>query len=141
MKTVNDILDNYKESVLKLDLDQFMSMYDASIHIFDTWTNWEMRGIDNWRKVVEDWFAMLRRDRSTLRVSYEDLVVVESDELAYIHTGIRFSEFNPNNIEFRHLTNRFTLVLKKIGDEWKIIHEHSSLPINPDKGNGMFDIK
>lgn len=141
MKTVMELLDNYKAAVLEQSVDKFMSMYDANVHIFDSWSKWSIQDKDAWRNQVSDWFSVLQRDKSTLRVIYEDLTIFEEETLASIHTNIRFSEYNSNNIEFRHLTNRFTFILKKIHSEWIIVHEHSSLPINPDDGKGMFNLK
>jgi len=141
MHTINELLENYQSAVLEQNVDKFIAMYDTNVHIFDSWSKWNIIGKDAWRKQVEDWFSVLQRDNSTLRVSYEDCVIYEEGDLASIHTNIRFSEYNSNKIEFRHLTNRFTFILRKVDSVWKIVHEHSSLPINPDDGNGIFDLK
>jgi ketosteroid isomerase-like protein len=141
MHTINDVLENYQRSVLEQNVDNFISMYDDNVHLFDSWSKWNIVGKTVWQTHVEDWFSVLKRDNSTLRVSYEDLTIYEADNLASIHVNIRFSEYNSNKIEFRHLTNRFTFILKKIDASWKIVHEHSSLPINPDDGKGIFDLK
>ncbi len=141
MKTVLEVLDHYKDSVNKQDINEFMRLYDSNVHIFDSWNTWEVNGISNWETIIQNWFSNLRRDKSTIVVSYKDLVFEEGEEIAYIHAAIRYSELNTHQIEFRHLTNRFTIVLKKNGSEWKIIHEHSSLPIHSESGKGLFDLK
>lgn len=141
MHTVTELLDNYQTAVNEQNVDKFISMYDTNVHIFDSWSKWNIIGKDTWQKHVEDWFSVLKRDNSTLRVSYEDLVIYQENELTSIHVNIRFAEFNSNKIEFRHLTNRFTFILKKIDSKWYIVHEHSSLPISPDDGKGIFDLK
>lgn len=141
MHTVNELLENFQSAVLEQDVDKFISMYDINVHVFDSWSKWNIIGSAEWRKHVEGWFSVLKRDNSVLKVSYEDCVVYENGDLASIHTNVRFSEFNSNKIEFRHLTNRFTFILKKIDSTWKIVHEHSSLPINPDDGKGIFNLK
>lgn len=141
MHTVTELLENYQRAVLEQNVDKFIAMYDTNVHLFDSWSKWNIIGKETWRKHVEDWFSVLKRDNSTLRVSYEDLVVYEENDLACVHTNVRFAEFNSNKIEFRHLTNRFTFILKKIDSKWEIVHEHSSLPINPDDGKGIFDLK
>ena len=141
MRTVQDVLDQYKLAVYNQDINLFMDLYDDSIHIFDSWNSWEIKSKLDWNKVIENWFSGLRRDGSTLKVSFEDYAIHEDDSVAFIHTSIRFSEFNSHNIEFRHLTNRFTFGLIKKNDDWKIIHEHSSLPIDSDQGTGLFNLK
>lgn len=141
MKSVLEVLDHYKDSVNKQDINEFMKLYDTNVHIFDSWNTWEVKGLSQWETIIKDWFSILKRDKSTLIVSYHDLVVEESDTIACIHTTIRYAELNSHQIEFRHLTNRFTLLLKKSDSEWKIIHEHSSLPIHSESGKGLFDLK
>lgn len=141
MKTVQDVLDLYKLVVYNQDINLFMDLYDDSIHIFDSWNTWEIKSKLEWRKVIENWFSGLKRDGSTLRVSFEDPLIHQDDSIAFIHVSTRFSEFNSHNIEFRHLTNRFTFGLVKKNGDWKIVHEHSSLPIDSDKGSGLFNLK
>jgi len=141
MKTVLEVLDHYKDSVNKQDINEFMKLYDTNVHVFDSWNTWEVNGINNWETIIQNWFSILRRDNSTIVVSYQDLVIEESERIAYIHASIRYSELNSHQIVFRHLTNRFTIVLRKIESEWKIIHEHSSLPIHSESGKGLFDLK
>jgi ketosteroid isomerase-like protein len=141
MKTVLEVLDHYKDSVNKQDINEFMKLYDTNVHIFDSWNTWEVNGISNWETIIQDWFSILRSDKSTIVVSYKDLVIEESEGIAYIHAAICYSELNSHQIVFRHLTNRFTIVLRKNESEWKIIHEHSSLPIHSESGKGLFDLK
>lgn len=141
MKTVQDVLDQYKTAVYNQDIDLFMELYNNSIHIYDSWNTWEITSKTEWKKVIENWFNGLKRDLSTLKVSFEDCVINEDKNIAFIHMSIRFSEFNSHNIEFRHLTNRFTIGLKNIDDKWMIVHEHSSLPIDSDQGVGLFNLK
>jgi len=141
MKTVQDVLDQYKLAVYNQDINLFMDLYDDSIHIFDSWNTWEIKSKSEWRKVIENWFNGLKRDGSTLKISFEDSVINEDTNVAFIYSSIRFSEYNSHNIEFRHLTNRFTIGLKYIDDKWIIVHEHSSLPIDSDQGVGLFNLK
>jgi len=140
MNTVQSVLDQYKAAVYNQDIDLFMELYDDSLHVYDSWNTWEIKSKSEWRKVIENWFNGLKRDGSTLKVSFEDCVINEDTSIAFIHTSIRFSEYNSHNIEFRHLTNRFTIGLKLINDKWKIVHEHSSLPIDSDQGTGLFNL-
>lgn len=141
METVQNVLDQYKTAVYNQDIELFMELYDDSIHVYDSWNTWEVTSKVQWMNVIENWFNGLKRDMSTLKVSFEDCVITENANIAFIYSSVRFSEFNSHNIEFRHLTNRFTLGLKYINNKWKIVHEHSSLPIDSDKGVGLFNLK
>lgn len=102
---------------------------------------WEIKSKSEWRKIIENWFNGLKNDSSTLKVTFNNYSIFENSDIAFIHTSIRFSEFNTLNAEFRHVTNRFTFGLKRINDEWRIVHEHSSLPIDSEQGMGLFNLK
>ena len=73
MKTVQDVLDQYKLAVYNQDINLFMDLYDDSIHIFDSWNTWEIKSKSEWNKVIENWFSGLRRDGSTLKVGFEEI--------------------------------------------------------------------
>ncbi len=139
---VQDVLENYKSSVYEKDVERFLTIYAPDIHIYDCWSNWECKGIIHWRTNVEEWFEGLRRDGVSLIVNFNDLVIEENMNLAFVHCSVKFTAQNVETEEkLRQLTNRFTFGLRKVDDSWMITHEHSSLPINKDTGMGIFNLK
>ncbi len=138
---VQDVLENYKSSVYEKDLEGFLTIYGPDIHIYDCWVDWESKGIFSWKETVEEWFNGLRADGVLLTVDFNDLVIEENVNLAFVYGSVTFSAQNVETGEkLRHLTNRFTFGLKKVNDSWIITHEHSSLPINKDTGKAIFNM-
>ena len=139
---VKDVLENYKSSVFENDVDRFLTAYAPDIHIYDCWSNWECKGIFHWRADVEEWFNGLRAEGVLLTVDFNDLVIEENENLAFVYCSVTFTAQNVESVEnLRQLTNRFTFGLRKVNDSWIITHEHSSLPINKDTGKGIFHLK
>ncbi|WP_409300112.1 YybH family protein [Peribacillus sp. SCS-155] len=137
---VQDVLENYKSSVYEKDVERFLSTYAPEIHIYDCWGNWEMKGISPWRANVEEWFNGLKVDGVSLNVDFDDLVVTENLNLAFVHCAVTFAAHDIESGEkLRQTKNRFTFGLKKEDDFWLITHEHSSLPINMETGKGIFN--
>ncbi|ODG92718.1 hypothetical protein BED47_18760 [Gottfriedia luciferensis] len=139
---VQDVLENYKSAVYEKDVERFINMYAPDIHIYDCWENWECKGISSWKEDVEDWFNGLRVDGVLLKVDFNDLLVDENSNLAFLHCAVTFAAHHEESGEkLRQITNRFTYGLKKVNESWVIVHQHSSLPIDMETGKGSFNLK
>ena len=139
---VQEVLENYKMAVLEKDVEKFLSMYVPEIHIYDCWMNWESKGVASWKETVTGWFAELRDDGILLKVDFHDIVIEEGSSLAFVHCAVTFAGHHEESGEkLRQMINRFTFGLKKMDGSWRITHEHSSLPINPESGKGIFESK
>lgn len=139
---VQDVLENYKTAIREKDVEKFLSMYAAEVHIYDCWGTWESKGVSSWKENVEEWFNGLSADGVLLKVDFNDLVVEENSDLAFVHCAVTFAAYKEDSGEkLRQMTNRFTYGLKKVNESWVIAHEHSSLPINMENGKGIFNLK
>lgn len=139
---VQAVLANYKSAVQEKDVEKFLSGYAPDIHIYDCWMSWESKGIASWKETVSGWFSELRAEGVLLKVNFHDVVIEESSSLAFVHCAVTYAGHKEETDEkLREMTNRFTFGLKKVEDSWLITHEHSSLPINPETGKGIFDSK
>ena len=140
--TVEEVLENYKTSVLEKDVEKFLRSYSENIHLYDCWAKWECNGLEEWRKSVESWFQELSDEGIDLKVTFSDMSTEEGESVAFANCAITFAAYAQSSSEkLRQITNRFTFGLCKMNDSWQIVHEHSSLPIDPATGKGMFDLK
>ncbi len=55
---------------------------------------------------------------------------VVTGELAVGHSIFTYTALSADGEELRSLDNRITIVLKQTGESWKVIHEHTSAPID-----------
>lgn len=125
---LKDILQKYSKSILDKDLESYCSLYDENILVYDMWQQWSFKGIKDWKKNVQDWFSSLGDLRD--KVSFQDIDILEKEGMALVTAIVRFAAIDQQGIELRYLQNRFSWVLVKQADEWKIIHQHSSSPID-----------
>jgi ketosteroid isomerase-like protein len=56
-------------------------------------------------------------------------------ELALLSATGRYAAIAADGKEVRSMQNRFSWGLKRVGNAWKIVHEHTSVPI------GFSDLK
>lgn len=138
---VQDVLDNYKTAVYERDVERFVSAYASEVHIYDCWETWECTGVSQWEQSVSDWFNGLRDENVVLKTDFNDVVIEESSDLAFVHCAVTFAAYDASGQKkLRQLTNRFTFGLRKENESWTITHEHSSLPINMETGKGIFNL-
>jgi uncharacterized protein (TIGR02246 family) len=122
------MIEAYKAAVLAKDVDAFCALYAADVHIFDMWGQWSMRGIDAWRAMAQGWFASLDTEQVIVDANHIESVI--TDELAVGHAIFTYTAVSAEGEKMRSLDNRITVVLKRTGDSWKVIHEHTSAPID-----------
>lgn len=128
MYTLMQILAAYRAAVLAADSDALVALYDDEVEVFDLWRTWRISGIAAWRATVEHWLGSLGED--SVVVDARELGAVASDELIAGHATLRFTAVSPEGIKLRSLDNRLTVVLRRRGGQWKIVHEHTSAPID-----------
>lgn len=134
---VHTALAAYQAAVLAKDVDAFCALYDADIHVFDMWGQWEHQGLAAWRRMAEGWFSAVGDER--IVVEFSEIHVEQAGELACGHAIARFSAETADGAPLRALHNRFTLVLRRRAGGWKIVHEHTSAPIEHSTCKAMLD--
>ncbi len=128
MTELATLYQTYRNAIFKKDLDAFVSIFDEKVRIFDMWEQWTYEGLDAWREMAKGWFASLGTDRDV--VSFDDVQIEASDELATLTAIVKFTAISETGEELRFLQNRLTWVARKKEGGWKIIHQHSSGPID-----------
>lgn len=126
-KSILRVFDAYKAAVLAKDVEAFVALFDRDVRVFDMWGQWSLDGIEAWRNMAAGWFSSLGSDRVVVEV--EDVQMIVTDQLAAAHAFVRYKAVSPEGVELRALVNRQTWVLVRADEVWKIVHAHSSAPI------------
>lgn len=117
----------YRDAVLAKDVDAFCALYDTDLHVFDLWGQWQHQGLAAWRAMAEGWFGSLGGERVV--VEFADVHAELAQDLAVGHAFVRFSAQSAGGPTLRSLDNRLTLVMRRRDGAWKIVHQHTSAPI------------
>ena len=123
-----ELIQIYKTAVLKKDLEAYASIFDDKVYVFDTWQIWSYDGLPSWREMAKSWFSSLGTDHDS--VTFDDIKIQSSGELALITAIMKFTAVSEEGEELRFLQNRLTWVAKKKDGRWKIIHQHTSSPVD-----------
>jgi len=133
---VRQALDAYAAAVYVKDVDAFALIYADDVHVFDSWGQWEYAGLDAWRAMATAWFGSLGDER--VQVTFTDVGSAVGDTAAVGHAAVTFTAVSPPGERLRSTTNRMTVGLEKRNGTWKIVHEHTSLPIDMATGKALF---
>ena len=124
------ICEGYTHAVREKNVEAFLNLYHPTARVFDTWGAWSFEGVPARRKVIEEWFGSLGEER--VAVTFDRVQTIVTSDLASLTARVVYAAISPAGAELRSMQNRLTWVLKAEGGEWKIIHEHTSVPIGPD---------
>jgi uncharacterized protein (TIGR02246 family) len=124
---VNEILDAYAAAVRAKDVETFLALYAEDVRTFDLWSVWTYDGKPALRAMVEQWFGSLEDDE-TVVVRFDDVRTQADSDLAAVSAFTTFAAEAPDGTELRSMNNRLTWILRRDGDAWKIVHEHTSAP-------------
>jgi len=133
--SIIQVCEAYKRAVHDRDVEAFVGLYHAEARVFDTWGVWSYEGSAGRKKVVKEWFGSLGEER--VSVTFDRIRTEVSDELAALSARVVYVGLSADGAELRSMQNRLTWVLRSGGKSWKILHEHTSVPIAFDDLKGL----
>jgi ketosteroid isomerase-like protein len=127
-KDVASIVSSYESAVITKDADAFMRLYAPDVRVFDAWGVWLYDGAEAWRLAVEGWFASLGSER--VQVNFEEVVAYSSENLSSLSAIVTYAGLSAEGVQLRAMQNRLTWVIRTVGHVPRIVHEHTSAPID-----------
>ena len=124
------LFDAYAAALFAGDIAAFVALYDADVRVFDLWNAWSYDGIAAWRRTVMEWFGSLGDER--VRVDTHEIRTVVTGELAIASAFVTYTGLATDGSPRKSMDNRLTWGLRRRGDRWVIVHEHTSTPIDPE---------
>jgi uncharacterized protein (TIGR02246 family) len=131
MREPKEILEAYVAAVRAKDVEAFLALYADDARTFDLWSVWSYDGKDALRAMVAEWFGSLPDDE-TVVVKFDDVRAQTGADVAAVSAFTTFAAETPDGTELRSMNNRLTWILRRDGDTWKIVHEHTSAPAGDD---------
>lgn len=128
MKSITELFECFTAAVLGKDLERFCSLYDDKVRIFDMWQQWSYEGLPAWREMAKGWFSSLGTDRDV--VTFDEVQIMENNDFAVATAIVRFTAVSAEGSELRFLEERLTWVAHRKEGLWKIVHQHTSTPID-----------
>jgi ketosteroid isomerase-like protein len=127
----NGFFEAYKSSVLTKQVDKLLDLYDQDLIAFDMWDRWSYAGGDSWREMNQQWLGSLGSE--SVIVEFDDINTLYGAETAAAYATVTYKAVSETGEVLRSMQNRLTWVAKRKNGGWKIVHQHTSAPIDPGK--------
>ena len=138
-KSIDRVLRSYESAVFSKDVAAFVQLYDPSVRVFDAWGVWSYDGAAAWQRAVEGWFTSLGSER--VKVTFDDVQTSGGRDLAFACAIVTYAGVSAQGEPLRAMQNRLTWVLRTSGHRLRIVHEHTSAPIDFAESKAILERK
>jgi uncharacterized protein (TIGR02246 family) len=119
------------------DVDGIMAHYAADVVFFDVKPPYQIKGANQLRRA---WDMCLPYLPDSFEIETRDLRIIASGNLAVAHGLFHFtgmSDDHPATQTWMRSTVSFT----KCRGQWQIVHEHGSVPFDPETSQAVFTLE
>ncbi|MEN3351768.1 MAG: hypothetical protein V7632_5403 [Bradyrhizobium sp.] len=116
---IRALIEAWADAVRRHDYAGLLARHDQDIVMFDVPPPLQSRGLDEYRKT---WDLFFRYHKPSHAFDFEEMAITAGDDVAFAVTVMRCG---PPDATFQF---RLTIGLRKIDGEWRIMHEHHSVP-------------
>ncbi|MDH0866401.1 nuclear transport factor 2 family protein [Mitsuaria sp. GD03876] len=125
---IHAFLRDYAAAVFDRDHARFMALYAEDMHVFDSWDRWQCDSREDWSGMIAGWFEGIRDVR--VRVTAKDVQAWGDASFAGGVATLEFAALDADGQPMRSTENRLTLLLRRDGDRWRAVHQHTSVPVD-----------
>lgn len=135
--TIQSVFDRYVAAVHASDADALLSLYADDVHVFDMMEPFERHGKESGREMLAAWLGNADEKQEC---EIQDMSVMEEGDLAVARASVRYGVTMADGT--RHsMWNRATWTLRRINGDWKIVLEHTSVPLSDPDMQPVFERK
>ena len=132
---IRQIIADTVSAICAKDLDRIMAHYAQDVIIFDGIPPFQTKGADEFRRT---WEACLPCFPDSFGIEMRDLSLTVSGDVAIAHwlfhfTGMATDHPGP-------MWMRITSACHRKQGRWQIVHEHCSVPFDPETSQAVFSI-
>ena len=121
---IRSLVENWASAVRRKDLGAILANHSPNMLMFDVPPPLESKGLEAYKRTWDLFFSWAH-DPVVFNIS--EMGVTAGNDVAFVTALMRCAgtEVNGENIE---LDFRLTIGLRKIDDQWIVMHEHHSIP-------------
>ncbi len=107
-----------------------ITLYDEQVLIFDMWGEGHCSDLPAWSAIIKEWLGSLKDER--LNVIFEMIQIHQGDKVSFATAIVGYQAISADNKAIRSMKNRITVGFAKTETGWKVVHQHTSAPIDSD---------
>ncbi|WP_244817254.1 nuclear transport factor 2 family protein [Caballeronia sp. Lep1P3] len=120
---IRELTEAWRQAVLAKDAAALVEHYAPDVVVFDVVPPASMTGVQRYRENWQRWFDSID---GPLAFEIREMHISVSGELAYMHAINRVAAGGRDDIV------RATVCFRKIDGDWRVVHEHASVPLIMD---------
>ena len=120
---IRQLIEDWTLAVRRKDIEKILARHSKDIIMFDVPEPFQSIGIDEYRKTWDMFFAYTKKGVFDIQT----LKIVAGENVAFCIATMKCSDKSDTS-DFVELAFRLTIGLKKINNQWTVIHEHHSIP-------------
>ncbi len=134
---IRQLIADKASAICAKDLDRIMAHYATDVIIFDAIPSFQTRGADALRRA---WETCLPYFPASFGTETRDLSVIVSGDLALAHWLWRFTGMDKDHRAMQTWM-RDTVGYQRNQGRWQIVHEHCSIPFNPETSKAVLTLE
>ena len=124
---IRELMAQWRSALCARDLDRMMLLYAPEVLFFDVVPPYQHKGAEAYRRTWENCFPYLPE---SLDSEMRDLSVTVHGDGAFAHCLQRITDKKTGNPATCNWV-RVTVCYQRIAGQWKVVHEHVSIPYDP----------
>lgn len=125
-RQIRALIESWAAAVRRHDYPGILAHHEQDIVMFDVPPPLQSRGIDEYRKT---WDLFFRYYEPAQAFDIEELAITAGDDVAFAFAIMRCGSGTPSGPpEEGGFLFRLTIGLRKVDGDWRIAHEHHSVP-------------
>jgi ketosteroid isomerase-like protein len=123
---IKTVIEAWADAVRRHDLPGILAHHEQDIVMFDVPPPLQSRGIDEYRKT---WDLFFRYHQPSQAFDIEELAITAGQDVAFAVAIMRCGPGTSSDpAEQGGFLFRLTIGLRKVDGDWRIAHEHHSVP-------------
>lgn len=134
MAEIKQLMEEWRDALTAKDLDRLLKHYDPEVRFFDAVPPHEHQGAMAYRQT---WEYMMPFLPEVLGSEVRELQITAEGNLAFASCLQRLTDRKTNEAATCGWV-RVTICFQRKEDGWKVVHEHVSVPFNPQTAQAAF---
>jgi uncharacterized protein (TIGR02246 family) len=123
---IKALLEAWAEAVRRHDIRAILAHHDPDMVMFDLPAPLQCKGIEAYEKT---WDLLFRYHKPGTAFDFEELNVTAGQDVAFVSAIMRCGpDSSSNPADKDGFLFRLTVGLRKVDGDWRIAHEHHSVP-------------
>jgi uncharacterized protein (TIGR02246 family) len=131
---IKSLMDAWRKALASKDLDALLKHYDTEVRFFDAVPPHQHRGAEAYRRTWEQMMPFLPQ---SLGSDVRELEITAEGNVAFASCLQRLTNRATNEAATCGWV-RVTLCFQRKEGTWRVVHEHVSVPFNPQNAQAAF---